>query len=144
MYRKFSTLCINELWGSFLGGIVNSMIKKLYNSTVYSLQGLRVAFRKDKSFRLEVLIGTPILFVVVGFLWPLTMLEWYMVLGAYFLILITELVNTSIEKALARLHPMRHIMIGWSKDVASAAVFMAIAFSGIVLILIILSRNNIL
>ena len=82
--------------------------------------------------------------VFVYLFWPLKGIEWFMVISAYFLILIAELINTSIERLLEKLHPGRDVMIGESKDIASAAVFLSYSVLNIAIILIALSRFNIL
>ena len=72
--------------------------------------------------------------------WPLTEAEILFLTLGVALIFITELINTAFERALERLHPERHELIGKSKDIASAAVLAAIVFMGIVAITIILAR----
>jgi len=55
---------------------------------------------------------------------------------AYGLVLISELINTSIERMLEKLHPEAHDLIGQSKDVAAAAVMGAIGILLVVMALI--------
>jgi diacylglycerol kinase len=80
-------------------------------------------------------------FVFVAILlWPLSGVEFILLTLAYFLILITELINTAVEQMLERLHPQRHELIGKSKDVASAAVLMAFVFAVIVVAVLVQTR----
>jgi diacylglycerol kinase len=60
---------------------------------------------------------------------------------SYALILITELQNTSFEKALDRLHPELHDDIGASKDIAAAAVLTAGLFALVVVLTIVARRS---
>ena len=61
---------------------------------------------------------------------------------SYLLILITELINTAIEAIWKIAHPEFHETVGFSKDAASAAVFLAICFSVATALIIIASRLN--
>ena len=111
-------------------------IRKIFKSVSYAMKGFRHAFRDDTSFRFEILIGLPI-YVVVGYLLsPLSSLEWGLFVLSYNLILMIELINTSIEKLLERLHPEKHELIGHSKDIASAAVLLSFVFAGITVLLL--------
>jgi len=101
--------------------------KKIFRSFACAFQGLREAFRRDLSFRLEVFAGV----FVALFAWyfsPLRAYEFLFLALGYALILIAELINTAFEQALERLHPERHELIGVSKDIASGAVFFAVVF----------------
>jgi diacylglycerol kinase len=64
------------------------ILRRTYNSTKCSLNGLRVAYTHDTSFRLEVK-GFIVVLVIIVFLWPLTMVEWFMVMSSYILVLVT-------------------------------------------------------
>jgi len=115
------------------------MLKKIIKSTANALRGLRYAYKHDKSFRMEVW-GAGGFVGVVMVLWPLSGIEFILLIMSYFLILITELINTAVEQMLERLHPEQHELIGKSKDIASAAVFTAFVFAAIVVIVMAWSR----
>lgn len=121
---------------------MKKIIAKIINSTKYSLHGLRKAYKNDKSFWLEVNFGTVILIIVIFLLWPLTETQLLFLIGSYTLILIVELVNTSMERMLDRLHPQSDELIGLSKDIASAAVFLSIMFSFVVIFVIAFGKCN--
>lgn len=119
------------------------MIMKLYRSFWYSINGLIHAYRHDKSFYIEV--WSSLLFIAFIFVfWPLEYYELLFVILSYILILIAELINTAFERALERLHPERHELIGASKDIASAAVLMAVVFAGAVAAVIAYSHIDLL
>lgn len=120
------------------------VVKKIYRSTTHAIRGIASAFTGDESFRLEIFLGIAIYAGITVLLWPMTGSEMVVLLASYFLILITELVNTSIEVLLARLHPIRHHLIGTSKDIAAAAVFVAFVFAGIVIVILTLGRVGII
>src|SRR3989344_6890854 len=111
------------------------MLIKIIRGFLYSLQGLRHAYQKDKSFRIETWSG--LVFIVFGYLfWPLEKIELLLLILSFTLILMSELINTAFERALERLHPERHELIGATKDIASAAVLIAICFALMVVVVI--------
>lgn len=117
------------------------MLIKIIRSVRHALKGLVAAYKRDKSFRMEVRGGAA--FVLVGyFLWPLRPHEFLFLTLSFFLILIAELINTAFEHILDRLHPERHELIGKGKDIASAAVLMAFVFAGIAVLVIALTRTG--
>jgi diacylglycerol kinase len=105
-----------------------------------SLKGLRRAAQTDFSFQTQ-LWGGGISFGIVYFLAaPLSSTELLFLLLGLALIFITELQNSSVEVALDHLHPDKHDRVGYSKDLAAAAVFTAGVFYAAVLTIILLSR----
>lgn len=117
------------------------IIKKIYNGLINSIRGLWFAYKWDKSFRIEVWFG--LFFILFGFLmWPLTKTEFVLLSLSYLLILTTELINTSLEKILEKVHPEFDEAVGMGKDIASAAVLMTIIFAIIVMITIFISHNG--
>ncbi len=115
-------------------------IKKILRSCVYAVKGLRHAYRSDKSFRMEVHYGLPMYIAVALYAYPLLPWEIILLTLSYMLILIVELVNTAFEKMLDKIHPEEHEMIGQSKDIASAAVFVAFLFAIAVVSVLLVSR----
>ena len=114
-------------------------IVKIVRSVGYSINGLKNAYRRDKSFRMEV--WGSVAFLAFGYLfWPLEPYEFLFLSLSFCLILIAELINTAFERALERLHPEHHELIGASKDIASAAVLIAFVFAIIVGLTIIINH----
>jgi len=114
-------------------------MKKIITSVSNALRGLRHAYEVDKSFRMEVFGSVG--FIVVGMLvWPMSGVDFIILTLAYFLIIITELINTAVEQLLERLHPERHDLIGKSKDIASAAVLVAFLFATVVVAVMLYER----
>lgn len=96
----------------------------LINSTKYSLQGLRSAFKNEAAFRHEVLLG--LIFVPLAILLAGDKMELILLLGAYLIVLIAELLNSAVECAIDRIGTERHELSGRAKDQGSAAVFVAL------------------
>ena len=99
--------------------LINKLIKNLKNSVA----GLKIAFF-DESFRLEIFFGVLLapLIALSGAheLWK------YAAIAAYLILLSIEILNTAIERLCDRVTKEHDEDIKAVKDMASAAVFMAI------------------
>lgn len=100
-----------------------SEIFRLARAFGYSFHGLKVAFRQP-AFRLEIIIGA--IMIAVSLLLNKTATEHALLIGSIFLVWIVELLNTGIETAIDRISLERHPLSKQAKDVASAAVLVAI------------------
>lgn len=102
---------------------------RLLRAFHYSMNGLAFAFRKEAAFRLEcyVLVATLVFINVIPFLF----LERVVLVGSVLFVMVVELLNTAIEKTVDRISKDRHDLSGVVKDVASAAVLMAIVLAAL-------------
>lgn len=119
------------------------MFIKIFRSFSHAFSGIKFAYTHDKSFTLEVW-ATPLVVLFAWFFWPLTQTEvLFLVLGVS-LIYITELINTAFERALEKIHPERHELIGKSKDIAAAAVLVAVILTFFIMCMILFSHLDVL
>ena len=101
----------------------------------WSLAGLASAWR-ETAFRQEI--------YSLCVLAPLALwlgssgLERAVLLASLLLVLIVELINTAVESTIDRIGPERHLLSGRAKDLASAAVFIALINAVLVWLLILL------
>jgi diacylglycerol kinase (ATP) len=101
----------------------------------WSLSGLASAWR-ETAFRQEI--------YSLCVLAPLALwlgssgLERAVLLASLLLVLIVELINTAVESTIDRIGPERHLLSGRAKDLASAAVFIALINAVLVWLLILL------
>jgi diacylglycerol kinase (ATP) len=99
-------------------------VPRLFGALGWSLAGLRSAWRHEEAFRLEVLLAVVLLPLA---LWVGdTGLEKAVLVGAVFLVLVSELINSSVESVVDRISEEEHILSKRAKDVCSAAVFLAL------------------
>ncbi|MFN9943730.1 MAG: diacylglycerol kinase, partial [bacterium] len=89
-----------------------------------SMRGLRAAFAGEAAFRQEIALAAVLIPVAV---WaPFSPIERVLLIGSMLLVLITELLNSAIEKTLDRVSREDHRLTGMAKDMGSAAVLMAL------------------
>lgn len=112
---------------------MKSFVHKQCQRIKNALRGLFLSFKNDLHIRLHILLG--IFFIFFGYIFrPLTDTETLFLILSFILIFITELQNTSFEKALDKLHPNQSPDIGESKDIAAASVFISSLFALFILI----------
>jgi len=98
--------------------------RRVVNATVYSVAGLRYAWRNESAFRQELILA---LIMAPTALWlGAGAVERALLIGCLFLVLIVELLNSSIEAVVDRVGTERHPLSGLAKDLGSAAVFLSL------------------
>nr|WP_144835016.1 diacylglycerol kinase [Cupriavidus gilardii] len=106
----------------------NRGLARAWRAAVNSFSGLRFAVLEESAFRQEltlVAILTPLAFLV-----PVTVVERILLLGTLLLVLIVELLNSSVEAAVDRISLERHGLSKRAKDFGSAAVMLALVLCG--------------
>ena len=96
----------------------------------YSIDGLAGTWRTEGAFRQEVLIAA-VLIPLSAFL-QVTLVEHVLLVGSVLMVLIVELLNSSMEAAIDRISLDRHPLSKKAKDTGSAAVLLAILLATIV------------
>jgi undecaprenol kinase len=102
----------------------------------HALQGLKVAFREERSFRIEAVAAFIVLAAAVYF--KLTLVEGAIIVGIIALVMSLEVFNSLVERMLDASHPGVTRYIGKIKDMAAGAVFIAILGSIVIGVLIFL------
>jgi diacylglycerol kinase (ATP) len=111
-----------------------SGLRRIVNAFYYSLSGFRLAFRHEHAFRQEVLLAA-ILLPVACFV-PVSPVERVLLIGTVLLVLIVELLNSSVEAAVDRIGLETHHLSKRAKDIGSAAVFLALVLLALTWLLI--------
>lgn len=99
-------------------------LPRLIAAFTHSLAGLAAAYRNEEAFRQECWLAA--LLVPVALLLPVDILAKLLLVGSVLLLLIVELLNSAIEATLDRISLEYHPLTKRAKDIASAAVFLAI------------------
>jgi diacylglycerol kinase (ATP) len=90
----------------------------------HSLNGFRVAIREESAFRQELTLAAILL--PTGIVLPVSPEQRVLLLGSVLLVLIVELLNSSVEAAIDRIGLERHELSKRAKDLGSAAVTLAL------------------
>ncbi len=100
---------------------------RLAGALRYSLAGFRHASRFEAAFQQE-LIAVAVLVPVAVWL-PVTAAERLALVVSMLLVLIVELLNSAVEATVDRISHERHPLAAQAKDMASAAVLIALGIS---------------
>jgi diacylglycerol kinase (ATP) len=97
---------------------------RLVQATRYSIDGIRAAWRHESAFRQECVLA--VLLIPVALWLPVTTAERILMIGSLLLVLVVELLNSSIEAAVDRDSAEINALGKRAKDLASAAVMIAL------------------
>lgn len=102
-----------------------SGIRRLINAFFFSLSGLTIAFRHESAFRQEIALA--VVLIPVACLLPVGAVERVLLIASVLVVLIVELLNSSVEAAIDRISLDTHRLSKRAKDLGSAAVLIALA-----------------
>jgi undecaprenol kinase len=106
---------------------MSSIFKSVRTSFAHAWRGLLLAFQTERSFRIQLAIGTAILLVIV--LFPLEAWERAALLLATAAVLVLELLNSSVERLVDLLKPRLHQYVADIKDLMAGAVLVGALFA---------------
>lgn len=111
-----------------------SGLVRIWRAMFYSADGFLAAIKHEHAFRQELLLCA----VLLPFaLWlPLIPMERAVLIAALLLVLIVELINSSIEAIVDRVSLENHDLSKRAKDLGSAAVFLSLTMVAVMWILI--------
>lgn len=107
-------------------------------ATRHSLHGLAATCRTEEAFRQELALTAAM--VPAGLWLGRTAVERALLIAVVLGVLIVELLNTAVEKAVDRIGVEHHPLAGRAKDAGSAAVFVALLCAGAVWLLVAAER----
>ena len=100
-------------------------LPRLYHAFLYSLSGLQLAFRHESAFRQEVALAAALIPIACAL--PVPPVERVLLVSSVLLVLVVELLNSSVEAAVDRIGLDTHRLSKRAKDLGSAAVLVALA-----------------
>lgn len=98
-------------------------LRRIFLAFGHTARGLRGALRTEAAFRQELALAAVL--VPIGIAAGEGGIERALLVGSVILVLIVELLNTGVEKAIDRIGLEHHELSGFAKDLGSAAVFLA-------------------
>lgn len=102
----------------------NRGVTRAWHAMKNSLNGFRVAFREESAFRQELTLAA--ILVPCGIFVPVSPVERVALLASVLLVLMVEMLNSSVEAAIDRISLERHELSKRAKDFGSAAVMLAL------------------
>jgi diacylglycerol kinase (ATP) len=102
----------------------NRGVTRAWHAMKNSFAGFRVAIREESAFRQELTLAA--ILVPCGLVVPVDPVSRVLLLGSVLLVLIVELLNSSVEAAIDRISLERHELSRRAKDLGSAAVMVAL------------------
>lgn len=99
-------------------------VRRVLKAFIYSLDGLRAAYRHEDAFRQEVALA--LVLIPLALLSPAGAVGKALMVASVLLVLIVELINSAIEAIVDRVSLERHPLSKRAKDIGSAAVLLAL------------------
>ncbi len=112
----------------------NTGLKRIYNAFFFSVHGFKACFKTEEAFQQEVFLAAIMI--------PLALwlgdgaIEKSILIGTVILVLIVEILNTAVERAIDRISFEKHELSKEAKDMGSAAVLLSLILCGVVWALI--------
>ena len=116
----------------------NLITRRVLKTTRYSINGLMAAWKSEEAFRIEVVLL--VVLFPIAFAIGKSVIEICLLLMSLSIVLIVELLNTGLEKAIDRISMDVNDISGFVKDVGSAAVALSILQAVIIWALILFNH----
>ena len=115
-----------------------SGLKRIVSACLYSVDGLKSAWRHEHAFRQELMLF--VVGAVVALTLPVSAFQKLVLMGVLVLVLIVELINSAIEAVVDRISLERHPLSKNAKDVGSAAVMLSCLLDGATWLVVLFNR----
>ena len=115
-----------------------SGLKRIMAAFFYSLDGFKAAWREEHAFRQELVLA--IAGTIVALLLHISAFEKLVLVAVLVLVLIVELINSSVEAVVDRISLERHPLSKNAKDFGSAAVFLACGLALVTWVVVLTDR----
>ncbi len=104
-----------------------SGLVRIWRAFFYSLEGFAAALKHEHAFRQELILCVVLLPFAIFM--PLEAVERVLLIGSLLLVLVVELINSSIEAVVDRVSLDNHDLSKRAKDLGSAAVFLTLVIA---------------
>ncbi len=112
----------------------NKGIVRAFRATVNSWNGLIYAYKEESAFRQELALS--LVLIPLAIYLPVTPIEKILLIASVILVLIIELLNSSVEAAIDRISFEVHDLSKRAKDFGSAAGMLALLLCGLTWVII--------
>ena len=111
-------------------------IQRIINATRFSIAGFKAVWLHEAAFRQE--LGLLVIAVPAAFWLSQDRIEQVLLIASVLLVLLVELINSAIEAVVDRIGMEKHPLSGRAKDIASAAVMLALIMAVITWVMILI------
>ena len=94
-------------------------MKSFFLSFKYAFEGIVSAFKKERNLKIH--FGIAVVVMILGVLFKLHKLEWLILILTIGIMIVLELINTSIERTIYLITEDYHPLAKQAKDIAAAA-----------------------
>jgi diacylglycerol kinase (ATP) len=115
----------------------NKGLARAIRAAVNSWNGLKYAYKEESAFRQELFLA--VILIPIAIYIPCTIIEKILLVSSVFLVLIVELLNSSVEAAIDRISFDIHGLSKRAKDFGSAAVMVALLLCGFTWVLVLIN-----
>ena len=118
--------------------ICNNQIQQRIASFRYAFNGIGYTMRTQKNAQIHLMAA--IAAIILGILYKIGLFEWCLIIFAIGLVIVTEMINTTIEFLVDLISPEFQNKAGKAKDVAAGAVLVAAIIAASVGLIIFLPK----
>lgn len=111
-----------------------TMLKSLRRSFSHAWRGLRLTFRTERSFRIQIAVSAVVLLFLL--ILPVSAFERVILMLAMSAVLVLELLNSMVERLVDLFTPRLNELVGDIKDIMAGVVLVASAFAALIGIMI--------
>ncbi len=102
----------------------NKGLRRIWNALFHSMNGFKACYRTEEAFKQEILLAA--ILIPLGLYLGETGVERLLLCSSVLFVLLVELLNTAIERAIDRISFEKHELSKESKDMGSAAVLLSL------------------
>ncbi|AWB10820.1 MAG TPA: diacylglycerol kinase [Thermodesulfobium narugense] len=110
----------------------------IYKSFYFAIMGLLVALKEERNLKIQ--LGIFFLLLTIGFILRFEPFEWTIVLLSSSIVIVSEMINSVIERIMDYINPEFDDRIKTIKDMSASFVLIACLFSIIIFLILILNR----
>ena len=108
------------------------------HSFPYAMSGIKDTLKKEPNFKIQLILG--VLAIFLGIILSISTTEWLILMMSIFLVLVLELINTTLENLVYIVSPQIQEKARVAKDVAAGGVLMCSILSVIIGLIIFLPK----
>ena len=112
----------------------NKGITRAFRAAINSWNGLIYAYKEESAFRQELALS--LILIPLAIYFPVTPIEMILLIASVILVLVIELLNSSVEAAIDRISFEVHDLSKRAKDFGSAAVMLALLLCALTRVII--------